>query len=310
MAKYRNTLCSIWKDADFEEYVSDQKLIFMHLFTNQSTTESGIYCISHKAISNETAISLDKVKKLIVKTKNIIYDDQSRCVFVVNFLKHNGGGRPDLLHRSILKDAETFHTCLWHLFIEKYPQHLDIELASIIENYPKPDKSLKDSISISISISKEPFVKCSETVSNRIKLTPELKDLCVKITKHLNEKAGKQYQPLSKLMIKYISARKNDGYILEQFIKVIDTKVPQWINDTKMQQYISPDTLFNEKMEKYLQEGIKKKKVFDKRTAPTYKCHICNVAHHWDDPETRKCEQAEIKRRMNLDRKKQEALKK
>jgi uncharacterized phage protein (TIGR02220 family) len=307
MAKYRNTLCSIWKDADFEEYISDQKLIFMHLFTNQSTTESGIYCITHKAISNETAIPLDKVKKLIVKTKNIIYDEQSRCVFVVNFLKHNGGGRPDLLHRSIIKDAETFHSCLWHLFIERYPEHLDPELTSIIKKYPKPDKSLKDSISISIS--NDPIVNSSPTVSNRLKLSPELKDLCVKITKHLNEKTGKQYQPFSKMMIKYIKERINDGYKLEQFIQVIDTKVPQWI-DTDKEKYLSPDTLFCSKMEKYVQEKIRKKKAFDKRTAPQFRCHICNKTHHYGDPETKACEDAEMKRRKAEDRKKQEALKK
>jgi uncharacterized phage protein (TIGR02220 family) len=309
MAKYRPVLTSIWKDPDFEDYNSSQKLIFMHGFTNQSTTESGIYGMSLKAISNETGLTLKEVEKEISSIKNIVYDYKFKCIFIVKFLKHNGGGRPDLLHLSILKDAKTFPSFLWHLFIKEYPQHYTSDLKEIISKYPLPDASVLKTSSMSKSITNDPFIKGSSTVSKGIKISNELRELCVNITKHLNEKAGKQYQPFSKIMIKYLSARKNDGYAQEQFIQVIDTKVPQWIN-TKMEHNLSPDVLFSGKMEKYLQENIKKKPAFDKRKAPTYKCHICNVAHHWGDPDTKKCEDAEVKARIVKNKKKQDALKK
>jgi uncharacterized phage protein (TIGR02220 family) len=288
MAKYRPVLMSIWKDPDFEEYTPIQKLIFIYLFTNQSTTESGIYSITLKAISNETGIPLATVRKEITAIKNIIYDDQSKCVFVVKFLKHNGSGRPDLLHLSILKDAETYHTTLWKLFIKEHPQHNDKELQSIIKHYPDPEPSLLNTISVSNS--KEPIVISSTNNRKRLKITPELKELCIKITNHLNDKAGKKFQPFSQIMTKFISERKNDGYTLEQFIQVIDTKVPQWINTDK-EKFLSPDTLFNMKMEKYLQENVKKPP-----PKPQYYCYGCRKKHQWKNADTKKCDDAEKKR--------------
>ena len=103
MAKYRPVHTKIWKDPDFEEYSKDQKLVFLYLITNEQTTESGIYPVTPKTVSNETGIPLATVKELLANGfKNISYDPENRCVFVHKFLKYNGGGRPDLLLKSIL----------------------------------------------------------------------------------------------------------------------------------------------------------------------------------------------------------------
>jgi len=126
MAKYRPIYTSVWKDPDFEKYKPLDKLVFLYLCTNESTTESGIYPITIKTISNETGISCETVgKQLANSLKNIVYDFDNSFVFVKKFLKYNGGGRPDLLRKSISKNYELYKTPLWNEFIELYPEYSD-----------------------------------------------------------------------------------------------------------------------------------------------------------------------------------------
>lgn len=48
--------------------------------------------------------------------------------------------------------------------------------------------------------------------------------------------------------------RLNEGFDIEDFRKVIDTKVDAWKNDETMNTYLRPATLFGPKFEGYLNE--------------------------------------------------------
>lgn len=74
-----------------------------------------------------------------------------------------------------------------------------------------------------------------------------------KIIHYLNDQTGKKYKVTDKWK-KLIQARMNEGQTYEDFIKVIDTKVKQWKNDAKMNQYLRPQTLFGNKFDEYLNE--------------------------------------------------------
>lgn len=76
----------------------------------------------------------------------------------------------------------------------------------------------------------------------------------VEIIEYLNEKSGKKFSPKTKATASHINARLSEGRTVEDFKRVIDTKVPQWINDPNMQKYIRPETLFGTKFESYLNE--------------------------------------------------------
>ena len=136
MAKYRQFHVRFWKDPDIEQLEPIDKLIFAYLFTNEGCTESGIYPITLKTISNETCIPIDQVKKRFESgVKNILYDWDNNIVFVVKFLEHNGGGRPDLLLAAIRKECKTTPTKLWDEFIQIYPQYTE-DLTEIIKQFP------------------------------------------------------------------------------------------------------------------------------------------------------------------------------
>lgn len=76
------------------------------------------------------------------------------------------------------------------------------------------------------------------------------------IVDYLNEKAGTKFRSQTKDTQKHIRARVNEGFTIDDFKKVIDTKTSQWLNDPKMNAYLRPATLFGTKFEGYLNEQV------------------------------------------------------
>ena len=77
------------------------------------------------------------------------------------------------------------------------------------------------------------------------------------IIEYLNNKVNKKFSYKSVSNRKLINARFNEGYKLEDFIKVIDIKTNEWINDEKMKSYLQPSTLFRgSNFDKYLNQDF------------------------------------------------------
>ena len=74
-----------------------------------------------------------------------------------------------------------------------------------------------------------------------------------RIIDYLNEKANTKYRSTTKKTKDLIKARMNEGFTEEDFKKVIDIKVKEWIN-TDMVKYLRPETLFGTKFEGYLNQ--------------------------------------------------------
>ena len=74
---------------------------------------------------------------------------------------------------------------------------------------------------------------------------------------YLNKKANTNYRPTTKNTQSCINARVKEGYTVEDFKKVIDSKSKEWLN-TDFEKYLRPATLFGTKFENYLNEANKK----------------------------------------------------
>ena len=74
---------------------------------------------------------------------------------------------------------------------------------------------------------------------------------------YLNKKANTNYRPTTKNTQSFINARLKEGYTVEDFKKVIDSKSKEWLN-TDFEKYLRPATLFGTKFENYLNEANKK----------------------------------------------------
>ena len=74
---------------------------------------------------------------------------------------------------------------------------------------------------------------------------------------YLNRKASTNYRASTKNTQSFINARVKEGYAVEDFKKVIDSKSREWLG-TDFEKYLRPATLFGTKFENYLNEANKK----------------------------------------------------
>ena len=131
-------------------------------------------------------------------------------------------------------------------------------------NYVKNYSLVKKRNEIIINNIKDNNFKEVELVEKLIKekkpRQPQVKpttneDFILKVIDFLNECTGKSFKPTSKVAIININARIKEGYTIDDFIKVISVKSTKWLN-TKFEDYLTPNTLFGNKFESYLNENI------------------------------------------------------
>ena len=104
------------------------------------------------------------------------------------------------------------------------------------------------------------------------------------IIDYLNEKAGTKFRYNSKETVRHINARLKEGYTLEDFKHVIDVKVSQWKDDSKMSAFIRPQTLFGTKMENYVNEKIvKNEPSYHVKNDYTHNTRGRRIGEDWED---------------------------
>ena len=79
--------------------------------------------------------------------------------------------------------------------------------------------------------------------------------ICKEVISYLNLKAKKNFKVDTASHQKFIKARIKEGYVLEDFKKVVDIMVAKW-KGTEYEQYLQPQTLFGNKMDNYLNQPM------------------------------------------------------
>lgn len=77
------------------------------------------------------------------------------------------------------------------------------------------------------------------------------------VVDYLNQSTNKKYRSSTKKTKSLIKARFNEGFNLDDFRTVIDKKTREWLDDSNMNQYLRPETLFGTKFESYLNQADK-----------------------------------------------------
>jgi uncharacterized phage protein (TIGR02220 family) len=79
------------------------------------------------------------------------------------------------------------------------------------------------------------------------------------IVSYLNDRAGKSFRPGTKTTRSHIAARWHEGFALDDFQKVIDSRCAVWKDNPEMAEYLRPETLFGPKFEGYLNAASEKR---------------------------------------------------
>lgn len=93
-----------------------------------------------------------------------------------------------------------------------------------------------------------------ERVAEKAAATTATKEDCEAILSYMNSRLGTQLRYCDSTHTK-ISARFAEGYTVEDFIIVIDTKAKDWLG-TKDARYLRPETLFGTKFGSYRNQHI------------------------------------------------------
>ena len=84
------------------------------------------------------------------------------------------------------------------------------------------------------------------------------------IIDYFNERCGTRYTYRNQSVNKMIHARLSEGFTVDDFRTVIDTKASKWGNDPKMRDYLRPTTLFSPThFEAYLNETPRQQTLMD-----------------------------------------------
>tara|TARA_R110001632_G_scaffold115208_1_gene226654 strand:+ start:3598 stop:4077 length:480 start_codon:yes stop_codon:yes gene_type:complete len=124
-----------------------------------------------------------------------------------------------------------------------------------LELYPIRKEFEGGMINIQARLQQEAYLKCYEDMSKVKPVSKETSSLVSAVCEHLNKRLGlenrKKHRPTTASTKRHISAREKEGYLLEDFIEVIDKKVDEW-SDTEQEKYLRPETLFGNKFAGYL----------------------------------------------------------
>ena len=111
---------------------------------------------------------------------------------------------------------------------------------------------------VNSTVSELEILQINKTNNNEIDNNNNKLSICKEVVSYLNLKAKKNFKVDTASHQKFIKARLKDGYVLEDFKKVVDIMVAKW-KGTEYEQYLQPQTLFGNKMDNYLNQPMPRK---------------------------------------------------
>lgn len=108
----------------------------------------------------------------------------------------------------------------------------------------------RDEVVTKSTRSRDDIVGNNKNININISSNEDIKDIVGKpddikvIVDYLNERTGSHFKANTAETKKSIKARLKEGYTVDDFKRVIDSKVKDWADDDRMKDYLRPQTLF------------------------------------------------------------------
>lgn len=259
MAKYRNVYMSFWTDTKvIDEFTPEDKFFYLYLMTNPHTSLCGCYEISLSQMSAELGYTKDSIMKLIQRftmVHNLIrYDRNTKEIIILNWYKYNWSDSEKTMI-GVQKGIDDVKNEVFKEYLQNIADgNYDVRIDVISSNNSQQSMPLVCPLYETVT-----FI-CINTLSNNIKDNNITKDIDTyskdikEIIEYFNNTTGKRYKDSSKSTRSHITARLKEGFSVDDFKAVIDKKTAEWKDDSKMEQYLRPETLFGTKFESYLNQ--------------------------------------------------------
>lgn len=175
------------------------------------------------------------------------------------------GINPRTFYRIIDYGIKSFNEKMNNYNLEK--QRGKIIVTKVVQKKQTNTKNKKSSLKVHPEILGVSVIKTYED------------NIYSEIVNYLNATAGKNFKPNLRLAQTKIDERLKEGYLLEDFKKVIDIKCKKWLG-TKWADYLTPTTLFGDKFGIYLNENLNSNKT---KTEKTYDTIIKSTELGWNN---------------------------
>ena len=137
------------------------------------------------------------------------------------------------------------------------PNRIYISAVDGTVNSTVSELEILQSGTVKTTVSELEILQTNKTDNNKIDNNNKL-SICTEVITYLNLKAKKNFKVNTASHQKFIKARLKEGYVLEDFKKVVDIMVAKW-KGTEYEQYLQPQTLFGNKMDNYLNQPMPKR---------------------------------------------------
>lgn len=137
------------------------------------------------------------------------------------------------------------------------PNRIYISAVDGTVNSTVSELEILQSGTVNNTVSELEILQTNKTNNNEIDNNNKLL-ICKEVISYLNLKAKKNFKVDTASHQKFIKARLKEGYVLEDFKKVVDIMVAKW-KGTEYEQYLQPQTLFGNKMDNYLNQPMPRK---------------------------------------------------
>ena len=137
------------------------------------------------------------------------------------------------------------------------PNRIYISAVDGTVNSTVSELEILQSGTVNNTVSELEILQTNKTNNNEIDNNNKLL-ICKEVISYLNLKAKKNFKVDTASHQKFIKARLKEGYVLEDFKKVVDVMVAKW-KGTEYEQYLQPQTLFGNKMDNYLNQPMPRK---------------------------------------------------
>lgn len=140
----------------------------------------------------------------------------------------------------------------------KLPNRIYISAVDGTVNSTVSELEILQSGTVNNTVSELEILQTNKTNNNEIDNNNNKLSICKEVISYLNLKAKKNFKVDTASHQKFIKARLKEGYVLEDFKKVVDIMVAKW-EGTEYEQYLQPQTLFGNKMDNYLNQPMPQK---------------------------------------------------
>ena len=138
------------------------------------------------------------------------------------------------------------------------PNRIYISAVDGTVNSTVSELEILQSGTVNNTVSELEILQTNKTNNNEIDNNNNKLSICKEVISYLNLKAKKNFKVDTASHQKFIKARLKEGYVLEDFKKVVDIMVAKW-KGTEYEQYLQPQTLFGNKMDNYLNQPMPRK---------------------------------------------------